>query len=218
MQAVSFGLMPNQIDKRIREARERAKLSQSELARRLGVAPAAVNQWESAARRPSRERIVEIAQQTHTSAVWLLLGDTGLQEQSAIGSLSNLKTGGRAVPMVSVSDAAMGREILDNALRVYSYFPCGPDSYAITLEDDANADRYPKGTVCIMDPQQRPAPRKMVLAAVNGEPVVGQVTLETTPAGIVTVITPLAQGWPAYRSDQNELRIYAVMVASIQPA
>jgi DNA-binding transcriptional regulator YiaG len=48
---------------RVRELRQRARLSQSEFARAIGVSPAAVSRWESQARQPSEEsaeRLVRI--------------------------------------------------------------------------------------------------------------------------------------------------------------
>jgi transcriptional regulator with XRE-family HTH domain len=61
---------------RIRTARMRAGLSQSELAQRIGVGRTAVVNWESETNRgrPSSERLEEICRQTGVSWEWLATG------------------------------------------------------------------------------------------------------------------------------------------------
>lgn len=46
----------------IREAREAAGISQGELAKRIGVTPGAVSQWEQGTTNPSIHRLKAIAQ------------------------------------------------------------------------------------------------------------------------------------------------------------
>ena len=48
-------------DGRLRAARERAKLSQTDIARAIGVGEATVSRWESGARRPRREEAKRLA-------------------------------------------------------------------------------------------------------------------------------------------------------------
>lgn len=60
---------------RLCEARKAANLSQSELARRLGVTPSAVSQWESGMTKDIHsEFIFAIADMTGFSARWLATG------------------------------------------------------------------------------------------------------------------------------------------------
>lgn len=66
------------IHDRIREAREQAGVSQTELARLLGVTRSACSQWESATgTAPRRERLEQLAQLLGVSFEWLATGRGG---------------------------------------------------------------------------------------------------------------------------------------------
>ena len=61
---------------RIREAREQAGLSQTELSRLLGVTRSACSQWESAnGTAPRRERLLELASLLDVNFTWLMTGN-----------------------------------------------------------------------------------------------------------------------------------------------
>ncbi len=63
------------IGKRVRQSREGAGLTQSELARRTGVRPSAVSQWESPQGTvPSVENLTRIASITCVKFEWLATG------------------------------------------------------------------------------------------------------------------------------------------------
>jgi transcriptional regulator with XRE-family HTH domain len=59
---------------RIRKAREQARISQAELARRIGISKTAMNAIEGGATDPRASRIVAIAQELGISTDALLLG------------------------------------------------------------------------------------------------------------------------------------------------
>ena len=61
---------------RIRKAREHARISQAELARRIGISKQAMNAIEGGATDPRASRIVAIAQVLGVSTDTLLLGTT----------------------------------------------------------------------------------------------------------------------------------------------
>ena len=60
------------ISERIRALRDKASISQSELAKRLSVTRASVNAWESGLSAPTAYYIVEMAKLFHVSADYLL--------------------------------------------------------------------------------------------------------------------------------------------------
>ena len=64
------------IGDKIRELRERAGYSQSELARRLSVTRSSVNAWESGLSAPTAVYIVELAKLFHVTSDYLLELDT----------------------------------------------------------------------------------------------------------------------------------------------
>ncbi|HEX7048026.1 MAG TPA: helix-turn-helix transcriptional regulator [Gammaproteobacteria bacterium] len=66
------------IHDRIREAREQAGISQTELARLLGVTRSACSQWESSSgTAPRRERLEQLAALLGVSFEWLATGRGG---------------------------------------------------------------------------------------------------------------------------------------------
>lgn len=69
------------LGKRIARKREQASLNQSELARRLGVSPQAVQKWESEASIPRGRRLDAIALALGTSVAFLLTGEGPVRER-----------------------------------------------------------------------------------------------------------------------------------------
>ena len=93
------------IHDRIREAREQAGVSQTELARLLGVTRSACSQWESATgTAPRRERLEQLAQLLGVSFEWLATGRGG-SGPSAIEVHSG--AGGELKPNSYAASAAM---------------------------------------------------------------------------------------------------------------
>lgn len=84
------------IGEQIRLLREKAGVSQSELARRLGVTRSSVNAWESGLSAPTAVYLIELAKYFHVSTDFLLgidlehrisLNDFGEEEVKIIYSL-----------------------------------------------------------------------------------------------------------------------------------
>lgn len=200
---------------RLRLAREAAGLTQSALARQLGVRPQSVNQWESGARSPSRENIVSLATITNAPMEWLLAGGA-LPERDELGRFISPIDRGMMVPMLRIVDAIARLEPSPDAPKIHAYFPCGPRSYFFPLTNDSCAPDYPEGSVWINDPDVSPRPGDMVLATYgdNREPVVGKLRYETNSTGQVTIIDPINPNWPAARSDLGAIEIISVMVSS----
>jgi transcriptional regulator with XRE-family HTH domain len=60
------------LSERIKSARNKAKLTQEDLAIRLNMNPSAVGQWETARTAPSTERLAPLADALDVSVDWLL--------------------------------------------------------------------------------------------------------------------------------------------------
>ena len=71
----------------IKELRERAGLSQSALAKKVGLTRSAVNAWEMGLSIPTTQYVAELAQLFHVSADYMLGIDN--TESVYIGSLSD---------------------------------------------------------------------------------------------------------------------------------
>ena len=68
MYKVSSGVLAD----RIKQARIALKMSQSELARMLGIKPQAVQHWENGTSSPKTERITDVAKTLDVQVSWLL--------------------------------------------------------------------------------------------------------------------------------------------------
>ena len=113
--------------------------------------------------------------------------------------------------MVSIKDATQRRAPIPNAPRIRPSFPCSPKAYWFELPDDSNGPTYPKGSRSVWDPDEEPNPGSIVLAFSSGEPIIGELSFETTPTGKITIVTPLNTRWAAARGDQSVVEILAVM-------
>jgi phage repressor protein C with HTH and peptisase S24 domain len=87
----------NDIGKRITQARERAELTKSGLARRLKVTPQSVQDWENGDTQPRAERLNKLAEVLDVPLHWLAFGE------------------GEAVAMVNKQLAVVAVPLLENA-------------------------------------------------------------------------------------------------------
>ena len=206
------GDMPT-LGSRIKAARERALLSQAELARRLSVASQTVNQWEHGRKNPSRDNILTLATQLSVAVDYLLYGGT-LPGSLSPGSLVLGPTRGRAVRMLSVSGAVQRGTPEEGAEVKFSHFPCSAASYWFEMPDDSCDPVIPPGSMVFFDPEVAPTPGSYVLAIHGqlGEPVIGELSYATSASGRVTIITPANKKWPAARSDIETIEIISAVV------
>lgn len=203
---------------RLRKALIASGLSQSELARRIGVRSQTINQWLSGAKSPSRDNLLKFVEHTKANIGWLLYGQR-LQEQNGDDTVPLQNMRGRFVALVSV-EALLSKQTFDHVEeKVFAHFPCGPRSQAFVLPDDSNHPSYPAGAIWIVDPDEVPVPGDMVIGAIgnNLTPVFGVYRVESTASGRVTIIAPSNPNWPAARSDLDRLEVIAVMTEDIKP-
>lgn len=92
--------MTENIAVRISSARVRSGLSKSELARKLGVTPQSVQDWESGATRPKADRLNALAGILSVPLHWLAFGEG---ESHAIVNKSDLTV---SIPMLEASASA----------------------------------------------------------------------------------------------------------------
>lgn len=205
------------IGQRIRFAREAAGLNQSELSRLIRVTSQAVNLWEHDKKQPGRDSLMKVAQATNAPIHWLMFGGV-LPEQEANGKFIDAGSRGRFIPMLTAKAAISGHLAAPGVAHYPVHFPCGPNAYFVTLEDDSNAPDFPSGTRWAVDPDQTPIPGDMVLAAI-GEPSLpafGEFRLEASPNGNTTIIVPLNGKWPHIRSDAMPVKVLGVMTEYVR--
>lgn len=105
--------MTNDISGRITQAREAAGISKSELARKLGVTPQSVYDWEQGNTAPRGKRLNELADALGVSVHWLAFGE---ESARAITDRDSLVV---AVPLMESHPSAGGGEECSNvAIRM----------------------------------------------------------------------------------------------------
>lgn len=73
------------LGQRITEAREGAKLTQAELARRIGQSRSAINKWESGDTKNLKlDNLFKLAEKTGYSAKWIAVGEGTKREHKAL--------------------------------------------------------------------------------------------------------------------------------------
>lgn len=210
------------IGARLRFAREAARFSQVELARRIGIRSQTVNQWESGAKNPGRINLFKAIDILNVPPMWVIYGGA-LPEQDTNGCFVT-EINSRMVPMLSLNSVTadlvhrVDLSSIDVKKKIPANFPCGDRAFAIEVPNDSNAPRYPKGTRWIMDPHESPLPGDMVVAlyGASAQPIIGEIHFETAATGQVTIVSPLNPKWPRSRSDLDALEILAVMTESIE--
>ncbi|GAB3368943.1 helix-turn-helix transcriptional regulator [Lysobacter rhizosphaerae] len=109
---------------RIRHARRIAQLTQAELARRIGVGPSAVAQWElPEGTSPTVDHLIKIAALCGTAFEWLSTGR---------GSVTS---GEQDVPAVSGSGLALD-ELEDRLLMAFRRIPARKRSHLVRWMED----------------------------------------------------------------------------------
>lgn len=148
---------------RLAEARTRAGLTQSELARNLRVSPQSVQQWEQSGTTPRSHRIKDLAQALGVTREWLLIGGSSAE------SVRELARNMREVPLVNYIQAGQWAEIapeLPDAKRVSCPVPCSNTTFALEVVGESMSPDYMPGDIIFVDPE---------VAARSGDDVVAMV-------------------------------------------
>ena len=168
---------------RIKEAREAAGLTKTELARILGITRSAVSQWESqnADKRttPKLKHLDTLSERSGYSAEWIRT-ERGPKYTSSRHTLSVIGPGVRRaekptteIPHVSWTEAAKHVDPVSLQAVADDWLPAwgnvGPRAFALTVVGDAmvaphGPHTYPPGTIIYVDPDADIYPGRRVLA------------------------------------------------------
>jgi SOS-response transcriptional repressor LexA len=216
------------LSERLKIARERANLTQGEIARLLGLAlgesrtPQAVSAWETQGKEPDISTIRHLATILRVNAMWLAWGVGEIENITGTVGVSFRTEGGRPVPRLNMQTAVMEPiRPQSSAFEVHTYFDCGPNSFAIDIADRSNTPNFQIGDAVVIDPHETPRPGDMVLAAMKpGErPVFRRYAVRTAPdASKFIELKPLNSDWESdiIRSPEDG-RIVGVMTEHASP-
>lgn len=233
---------------RLRELRERvitpdgSVISQSDLARAIGVTPQAVQKWEAGDSTPRPPKRQAIASVLSTSVAKLIEG-TELEEPTDSVSTKDVSSGrvfplriagGKSpksqdhLPLISWTQAAtwggkMGKirpeEVQDWLLCPLEH---GPGSFVLEVSGESNyapgAEKsYAPGDLVYVDPTREPVNRCMVVVRVDGEER-AQLKQLLTDEGGTRLLKSLNPNWPTpIVPFQEHIRIVGVVIGKWVP-
>lgn len=93
------------LSKRIAEARKAAGLTQTEVARRLGIRPQSVQAWESGVSAPRARRLSELAQVLDVPEAFFFAAENGSTDLGGTLSSASAKARRVAEELVALADA-----------------------------------------------------------------------------------------------------------------
>lgn len=135
---------------RLAEARQRAGMTQSELARRLGVSPQSVQQWEQSGTTPRAHRIKDLALALGVTREWLLVGGSSAESVREVAQQI------REVPLVNYIQAGQWAEIapeIPDARRVSCPIECSDSTFALEVVGESMSPEYLPGDIIFIDPE-----------------------------------------------------------------
>jgi len=208
---------------RLRIARERANMRQTEAASRLEITSQKLSNWEADRHEPSRADLRQLILLYKVNPLWLLTGAGKPENEESTFGIGHRTARGRRVSRMEQAIAVLEKipETIQRLGDVHTYFDCGPRSYVIDILDRSNTPQFDVGDAVVIDPDEVPRPGDMVLAAVKPDdhPVFRRYTVRTNPDATKYVeLQPLN---PAWESDiirsREDGRIVGVMTEHAAP-
>lgn len=195
------------VGRRLQIAREKAHMTQSDLAARLAVTTQAVSQAEVGKNLPSWPHMLELCRLSGCELQWIMTG-----QPDADGGAIKASSGGYDVPMIEIHEAKNLSDAIANATQTHrAAFASGEMAFALLVNDRSNEPQLMLGDTVVFDPDAKKEPGKFVLALVGPdlEPVIRM--LQEREEGYVLV--PANAAWaPKVLRSESDGEIVAVMV------
>jgi SOS-response transcriptional repressor LexA len=153
------------IGSKIRELRERAGLTQTALAKAVGVSKAAVSQWESDETTPTGPNLVKCATILDVTAESLTRTNSA--------NVETIMPPFHPIPLIDYVQAGQWAEIADayqpgdGEEMLSTSGPCGPHTFGLRVKGRSMEPDYLEGDIIIVDPDVRPDPGGFVVAKLD---------------------------------------------------
>ncbi|MBF0400967.1 MAG: helix-turn-helix domain-containing protein [Magnetococcales bacterium] len=216
------------LSERIQTARKQAKLTQKELADRVGISQTAVHKLECGRSKSSR-RTVAIALTCGVDPIWL---DTGRGEMSLIGATPGMNQAEFAkaaedgeiyraplfarLPLISWEDASKACEDPTESFHpkeVEAWIPVAPRSsdrtFALRVPDDSMEPEFQEGEIIIIDPTLPGRHNQFLVARMEGDSLA--TFKQLIVVGSRTYLKPLNSRYPLI-DVQGTIRVCGVIV------
>jgi SOS-response transcriptional repressor LexA len=158
-----------ELKERFSIARTKAKLSQAELAVKVGISQAAINKIETGATLHPR-RMNDFAKHLNVTAEWLLYG-VGAELINTQNSTQNIKM----IPLISWVKAGVWPEAVDNLKPddADEHYPCpekhSKNTFALTIMGESMFPDFIPGEIIYVDPEVEAQSGSCVVIRQNGD-------------------------------------------------
>lgn len=164
------------LNDRIRYALSKAKLSQSEAARLIGVTPQSVYKWLKSGQ-IDKDNLSKLAELTGFTLGWFLKQDEDkvhtFDRDSGLANMPGVrpaKYDTTLIPLISYVQAGSFCEAIDNLAPndaeewLPCPFPCSTHTYALTVRGSSMEDEFFDSEVIFIDPERQYKPGDFVIA------------------------------------------------------
>ena len=215
------------LSERIKIARKQAKLTQKELADRVGVSQTAIHKLECG-RSISSRRTVTIALTCGVDPIWL---DTGRGEMSLFGATPGMSPDEFAkatengelhraplfarLPLISWEDAGQFCEESAESLnpKAEAWLPIAPKgsdrTFALCVPDDSMVPEFREGEFILVDPTLPGKHNQFIVARIEGD--TGATFKQLMVTGNKTYLKPLNSRYPLI-DVQGDVNVCGVVV------
>ncbi|MFE8726194.1 LexA family protein [Aeromonas hydrophila] len=217
------------INDRISARRRAQKMSQDELAKRIGITRVSISKWESGLNQPKGRYLNDLAAALGVTVDWLLTGDGEARGQpvpEVMPGYHNIEPAvipqGTRVPVLSYVQAGHWHEMCEQATAfdgnveyVTAGVDVGPCGFGLWLRGQSMEPFFKEGDLIIVDPDEVPQPGDFVVAKNGSEEATFK---KYRPRGIdesgqeVFELVPLNDDFPTMHSDRQHIQIIGVMV------
>lgn len=155
-----LAVMTDTLGERLREARGVYRLSQGDLARKIGITPAAISQWESGQVQSMKPRnLLAAARALGVDVNWLVYGKGRMRKGGTAASTR--------ICIVPWGDAARFDEAVSEGKcteYVDAAFDPSDDLFAVIMPDTSMEPMIHRGATLVVDSGMEPRPADYVLA------------------------------------------------------
>ncbi|HLI12743.1 MAG TPA: S24 family peptidase [Alphaproteobacteria bacterium] len=206
---------------RIRAVRELRRLTQAQIAAKLGVSAQSVSQWETGETTPALENLNDLSSLLGARLQWLVDGSGPRDRGDA--NVAPSGEGGISVPLIDAVTAGRWGAIANpyepgaGAEFVQTSQAVGGGAFALRIRGTSMEPRFREGDIIVVDPAITPQPGDFVVAKLDHEE---EATFKKyRPRGFdqkgqpIIELVPLNEDWPILRVDADSPgHIVGVMV------
>lgn len=201
------------LSQRIKQARKKARLTQTQLGAACGVTPQSVHGWEKGEFAPNHIALRTIAEVTATTLQWLISGESSPDTNSS-DDKSSMMWVGRVVPSLDWHQII---RFIDNGIApdatARSHFLCGPKSFQTVVIDRSNEPHINQGDSVIIDPDLTPVPGDTILVR-HGDDLYLR---RYRPRDDHVELAPVNPDWPTLKLAPEHANVIGVVAETSRP-